>query len=407
MKDLLFISISFPPKNDPECLQTARYFKYLQQSGKFRITVITSEIPTLYMPKDESLWKYAQGIDQLIEIKIFESKWVNFALRKLGLGSFLFPDSKMTFHWQWRKVVKQIKSKPDFIYSRSNPISSAFMAKKLKAHYKCPWIMHLSDPWALSPLNAIPQKKLKYFLNEESELISTANSVTFTTNGTRQIYANKYSGAASKFSVLPNIYDPKDEITTALSKENKLRIVYTGGLAGQRNISFLFSVLAEAAKRIPKLEEKVEFVFAGDMDRENRKFFLDAPPCITHVGLLSHEEVKKLYQTAHLLLVIDNPTSSDGAIFFPSKILDYFLTRRKIWAVTPVNSTTRQVLADYNHAAFEHTETEAMVNFLLQSIARFTNNELDAFQSHHIPSGYSADLNAALLTEIILKTTNI
>ena len=37
MKNVLFVSIAFPPKNDPECLQTAKYFKYLVDTQKVNI----------------------------------------------------------------------------------------------------------------------------------------------------------------------------------------------------------------------------------------------------------------------------------------------------------------------------------------------------------------------------------
>jgi hypothetical protein len=50
---------------------------------------------------------------------------------------------------------------------------------------------------------------------------------------------------------------------------------------------------------------------------------------IKHVGLLSYADAKELCQTARLLLVVDNPTKPTDAIYFPSKVLDYFFIQAK------------------------------------------------------------------------------
>src|SRR5690349_9451643 len=101
--NVLFVSIAFPPKNDPECLQTARFFKYLSQENDLQFDVVTSRMPTLFMPADDSLKSLDVGYRSKVEVPIYESKLTNFILRKVGLGDLMFPDSKMTFHWQWKR----------------------------------------------------------------------------------------------------------------------------------------------------------------------------------------------------------------------------------------------------------------------------------------------------------------
>jgi hypothetical protein len=401
-KNLLFISISFPPKNDPECLQTARYFHYLQQTGLFSITVVTSKSPTLFMPIDDTLRKYLIGINQLIEIPLIENKIFNFLLRKLGLNALLFPDSKMTFHWQWRTALKKMKTKPDVIYSRSQPMSSAFMAARFAEYFNCPWIMHLSDPWAISPLH---ERSNSRQLKAEQKLVATATCVTLTTEATKSLYVSQYPGFSNKFRVLPNVFDPQDQASVNSAGSQKLRIVYTGGLAAKRSIFFLKNVLEEVKKAMPDFEQKVQFVFAGDMDRAHREFFKQKMPAVSHIGLLSYAKAKELCQSANLLLVIDNPTTHEGAVFFPSKLLDYFLTRRKIWAVTPIGSTTRFVLEGYNHEAFDHDDLKGMAEFLLKSIHQVEQGDQRSFTSDYLPAQYSADKNAKLLADLLLSVS--
>src|SRR5574337_1174304 len=103
MKNILFVSISFPPKNDPEALQTAQYFHYLQQHKALQIDVVTSAIPTLYSPYDKTLEPYAVGARQLIEIPLKENRYINLLRSRLGLQETVFPDTKQSFHKQYSK----------------------------------------------------------------------------------------------------------------------------------------------------------------------------------------------------------------------------------------------------------------------------------------------------------------
>ena len=395
--NILFVSIAFPPKNDPECLQTSRYFKYLSKEN-FGITVVTSQSPLLYMPLDAGLMKYDSGYIQKIEVPVIESKLSNFVFRKLGLGSFLFPDSKMTFHWRWKEVVKKLKYRPDVIYSRSNPMSSAFMALKLQKYYGCSWVMHLSDPWALSPLHKPSQ--VNQLLKYESELLSHANAVTVTSAKTLQLYADKFPGLASKFFVLPNVYDPDDIREPVFSKSDKLTIVYTGGITANRNMQFLETVLERMYELDKKAADQIEFIFAGDVDRANRKFFERESP-IRHIGILSYQQVQNLYQKAHLLMVVDNPTSAAGAVFFPSKLLDYFTARKKIVAITPEDSTSREVLRGYPHVAFTHQEIDKMARYFDEELNHFRQGNIMKFRANSVPAQYDASMNVQKLVSLL------
>ncbi|MBK7639037.1 MAG: hypothetical protein IPJ22_03020 [Bacteroidetes bacterium] len=46
---------------------------------------------------------------------------------------------------------------------------------KLKAYYKVPWVMHLSDPWADSPVNVLTGSTKK--LNLEMERLCFENAI--------------------------------------------------------------------------------------------------------------------------------------------------------------------------------------------------------------------------------------
>lgn len=397
--NILFVSIAFPPKNDPECIQSGRFFKYLSREKDFDIDVVTSKDPTLFMPVDDSLKPLDRGYRQKIAIPIFENRLTNYILRKVGLGKLMFPDSKMTFHWQVNRVRDKLKTKPDLIYSRSNPISSAFLGAALKRIYQVPWVMHFSDPWALSPLEPHDSSKLK----AEEELLRDANHVTFTTEGTRQLYVARYPHHAEKFSVVPNVFD-EDELASLQTTQNKkFTIVYTGGLAGKRSLNFLDDVLVALQNIAPSLLDKISIQVAGPMDRANGAYFAQTPfRCIEHLGMLSYGAAKELQQRADLLLVADNPTDSQGAVFFPSKLLDYFLTGKKILAITPLHSTSRKILEDYNAACFTNTEALVIAAYLRDEIQGWTSGRLE--EQCMPPTMYSAKENAAHVAKLFRNT---
>ena len=397
MPSLLFVSISFPPKNDPECLQAARYFKYLVQQKSFHIDVVTSARPTLFMPEDKSLLPYLAGHRQLLELPVWETKWSNFALRKVGLDSVLFPDSKMTFHWQWKKVIRSLQHKPDIIYSRSNPISSAFMATQLKNFYQVPWVMHMSDPWMISPLKKNAGEKER---QREYELIKNADAITFTTPATRNLYSTHYPDLQHRFTILPNVYDPEDRIEFQPVQNPKFRIVYTGGLTEARSLSFLAAVLEKIELQDPNLLAQLEIRVAGPRDRFNRRFFeSNRFACMQHLGELTYQDALQLQRQAHYLMVVDSPTSAVDAVFFPSKLLDYFLTGLPIMAITPQNSTTREILKDYMSNCFVHSDVDGLTRFLVHCI-KDRGKETQQPRAP-LPEKFSAKFNAVLLNELL------
>lgn len=353
------------------------------------------------MPYDPSLAKYDIGYRSKLELGIMESRYTNFLLRKMGFRGLLFPDSKWTFHRQWTKVVQKFKTPPDLIYSRSNPMSSAMLAARLKKHYQKPWIMHMSDPWALSPLHDLASPRT---LTVEREWISRADAVTFTSEKTKLLYEKTYPTYSPKFHILPNVFDPEDAtLHSAVPQEGVLRIVYTGGLAGSRSASFLKDVVSRLEQQVGSLESRLEILFAGDADSANREFFRNAPSCIRHLGMLNYGSVRELYRLAHLLMVIDSPTSSANAVYFPSKLLDYFAAQRKIFAITPEGSTTRDLLRGYPHEAFEHAAVNGMVDFLRRSLHHLVAGEYQFFESRQLPSQFDASVNAGQLLQLIRR----
>ena len=404
--NVLFVSIAFPPKSDSEGLQVAKYYKYLQRDNSLNIDVITSGDKTLFMPIDENLKSISSGYKQIIKIPIFENKYINYLLRKINPNILNYPDSKYRFHKKWKKVINQLQSKPDIIYSRSFPISSTVMAYRLQTELDIPWILHLSDPWTVSPIHQLGTAKA--WNNEmESKCFKKANILTFTSLKTIELYAKKYPELADKMVLSPNVFDLEDKKDFTFKLKNKISVVYTGGLVDKRSPETFFEAIIELNKTSPEIISDFEFVFAGALDRKNKALFKNNIPSVQHKGLLSYKDAISLQEQADILLIIDTPfENSNEAIFFPSKLLDYMMMQRRIIALTDKNSTTWDVVDKKLGDCFIHRDIKMIKKAIVSSWNAWKNQDVAYFFNNKLDFRYSAKKNAKDLSKLFKKVLN-
>ena len=394
-KKLLFVSIAFPPKNDPECVQAGRYAYYLNKNFDWDITAVTSKIPTLFMPYDVSLERLSKDFKK-IEIPILESKLSNKILSIVSPNLLNQPDSKYSFYRQWKKVIRQF-NKPDIIYSRSFPLSSTLMALKLKEYYKVPWIMHLSDPWVESPLHNMTSP---FHVNSERLSFEKADLISFTTIDALQLYEASYPDLKEKFFVSTNVFEQNARESNSSNKlsGNNLKIVYTGGLANTRNAMVFLRALEIASEKEPLVNKILKVVFAGDMDSNNRKNFesFNHLTNLQHLGILSQEDSSKLQSSADLLLVIDSKIEEfKKNVFLPSKILDYASQNKAILAITEKGSPSDRFIRTYGGDSFSFDEEELLADYLIE----LSNNSDVINQKKIIPNEFEVENQVKILNK--------
>lgn len=410
MKRLLFVSVSFPPKADSEALQVAKYFHYLQRHGDLKIDVVTSKIPTLYMPYDKDLEPYASGADQLISVPLKENRYINYLRNKLGLGETVFPDVKESFHLQANQVLKKLKHKPDLIYSRADPLSSAIMGYKLKKALQVPWIMHLSDPWADCPLKNMSRSYYERNNKWEYECFKEADIITLTALKQIQFYKEKYPEFADKLRFYPNVYErlsSGDGNTQNEPDHSKLRIVYTGGLAYPRTVEPFLKALSGLRNRGDRDLSKLEVVFAGPVDSFNRGIFKKfALPFVKWLGNVSFQEIVRVQQSAHYLLCIDFPIFDPSkAMFFLSKLLGYMVVEKRILALTTKGSEVDRVVDEVQGDACDQRDLFAIQQCILNALDAFEAGNFEYFKAAPPPQIYEAIYNADRLYKEISELT--
>lgn len=399
-KNILFVSIAFPPKSDPEALQTAKYFHHLQQHKDLHIDVVTSAIPTLNIPYDKDLEPYAMGVRQLINIPLKENRYINALADRLGLQQLFFPDFKCSFHQQYKKVLLALKKKPDLIYSRADPKSSILMAYKLQQELKVPWILHLSDPWADCPLQQMKGRLYQKHNEWEKKCFEAADIISLTSIPTIDFYQKKYPGLKDKFRFFPNVFEYNQQKETPEELPgNKFRMVYTGGLAYDRSPAYLLEPLNELYREDPSVGDGLEVIFAGDVDGRNRAVFQQYPlPFVKWLGKLPFKEALKLQRTAHYLVLIDSPIADASlSMFFPSKLLDYMVAQKRILAITTPGSASDMVMRDLKGDVCSHKDKELIKQSIKKAMTAFQNNQSDYLLNETPPEKYEASYNAGKL----------
>jgi glycosyltransferase involved in cell wall biosynthesis len=403
MKNILFVSIAFPPKADAEGMQVAKYLKYMlrESKGKFNIDAVTSQQQTLYMSFDASLASYSKGIREVIEVPIYENRYSNWVLRKLAPRIVNFPDSKFSFHLQAGRVVKGLKDKPHLIYSRSFPPSSAVMAYKLKTHYKVPWIMHLSDLWADSPEVQYGSRLMSYQQEMEGACFKAADVVCVTSEMTQSFYERKYGKTNARIEYYPNVFDMDDYSPAAVeevkAERRKLRIVHAGSLVGDRSPGpFL-----QAVKGLPKnRQDELDIVFIGDIDSQNRAIFNEnKSACVTYAGTVEFQKSLDIQRSADVLLLIDTPIEApELRVFFRSKILDYMVANRPILAIVDNGSEVQSAIAKYRlGTCIDRHDHKALADHLLWLL---DNREGSYFEPRELVMEFDAALNAKRLVDL-------
>jgi Glycosyltransferase Family 4 len=408
---VVLISIAFPPKRDPESLQVAKYCKYLKQSKDIQLEVVTSRDPTLFMETDPSLLPYCDGIAVRQRIRILENRYGNFLLRKIHPNLLKYPDSKFTFWWQHKKIFNLIE-KPDVIYSRSYPMSSTLAALELKKKWNVPWILHLSDPWAVATENSQSPAVLtgsakKWNRRKEQESLALADKICLTSHKTIELYEDEYPLLRHKFVYMPNVFDDDKVVPNPFVFNDKLTFTYTGGFAAFRSpVPLLEAIKLFWEKTQMKIGSQVQILFTGEMARSNHKIFSNYSniPIIKHLGVIPHNQVMILQSQADVLINVDsNILEPRQAVYFPSKLLDYIIAQRRIVAITNHYSTTYDVVQGKLGDCFEFDEIEKLTEHFIFLLDRFIKRDHSYFSISKIEREFSAKLNADRLANLFFE----
>lgn len=405
---ILVISISAPPRNSPESLQTGRYLKYLAR--RHEVILVTAESPGGWEPVDESLLHYLTDVRKIIFLKLWPKKLLAFI--RLFFSFLQIPDEYFYLQYKVRDIASAIPDKPDLLISRSAPFSSALITYRLSKLWNVPWIMHLSDPWADNPFNRFNKIQNRRNQHLERLCMEAASLVTLTSVKTVSWFQKKYPSLTNKFRLLSNVYDDEQRLMPVSKPKDKISFVFTGRLYGNRKIHPFLNAAEQVALSCEGWEAKSEIVLAGFFDEENlQRIKKSNLKNIVYKGAVSGKQAVELQQKASVLLSVDALEADERYdLFFPSKLLDYMATGRPVLAIARKESTTYEVVDGKIGKCFSAENLHELPEFL-KSIVMDEQPQKLFYEASNAISDYAASVNTRKLEvwieEIVHGAKNI
>lgn len=358
---LLFISYHFPPSRAARSLQLGKLTHALLKRGA-EIDIVTVRCEDLQDPLDQPAPAWLEH--PKLRVTRVESP------ARSGLDWFRAALAGQNFPgWRGRatRAARRLALREDEPYaallSFAMPIDSAFVGLAVKnAAPRLPWIAHFSDPWAWNPYVNAKGLRQRAFEHFEARFCTRADRVIGVSDELTQLYARRQPSQAGKFLTLQHVFDPEQYPPDLPPTSGPVVMRYLGGFSPRRRPDPLLNALRGALQRgAPLSNLRIELI-GGGMDQVATELNQFHAGIATAPGQVSFRESLRLMCTAHALLLID----ADEAVspFFPSKLADYFGSRRPILAVTPRHSCSARLIRQIGGACFEHGETDAFAELL-------------------------------------------
>lgn len=343
-KNILLIAYDFPGILSPESIQVQRRAINLANNGH-KVYVLTSHENPKYEFIDNNL------IDNNDNLTIIRTKKPTFE-RTLNVFFKLYDIADRKYWWKYYAVIlaKSLVEKYNInlLYSNSHPFVDHIVGLEVKKSYpEIFWITHFSDPWTLNSYK-VYKTKVQKSMNErlENEILSLSNRITVTSELTKELYIKYFTFLKNKIFVIPHMFDSRLYLNNEKSDSKKIKIIHTGNIYGLRTIKYLLEVLNE------ENYNNIEFEFYGKVKKDEEylieKYKLNSK--VKSYSQVSYKKSIEIMSKADFLLVVDAPL--EFSPFFPSKLVDYIGSRKKIFALTPRKSSTEEVLKFTNNDNF-------------------------------------------------------
>ncbi|WP_209330217.1 glycosyltransferase [Lunatimonas salinarum] len=355
---VLIITYYWPPTAGSGVQRWLKFAKYLPAYG-WEPVVFTPENPDFDL-KDESLVKEVPAQMEVLKFPIWEPYHLLRKAKRQEIkdtsvileqkrkslldhvaiwlrANTLIPDPRVFWVRPSVKYLVDILAANNFkaVITTGPPHSMHLIGRNLKRATGIPWIADFRDPWSswefldtLPMMSLVRQRHRKL----EGSVFGEANAL-ITISPTFQQEMEELSGRS--VHLLTNGFDADDlpvDFAKEPSKGRVFEIVYAGVIDAIRNpIPFLNAL----RKSFGSTELSVRMTFVGRVSEAVKTFIAEDSWLIRHVafaGYVSHEEVFRYYERAHLLLLILTDTkNAKGNI--PGKLFEYLATNRRILAL--------------------------------------------------------------------------
>lgn len=419
MKNVLFISYSFPPYSGVGSVIASQTVKYLPKFGWNPIVLTATEreyrsqVVKNYFPPDNLEIHRVASIKQpaiadglktrnnaaLVTATSKTSISIRIKSVVRWIASFVVnPDA----HFLWipfavyrgLKIIKRQNIK--VIYARLHPASSVMVGYYLNRLTGLPLVVEFSDYWTLRghyPWKSAVQKKIQR--RQEKKVIEAATFVT--TGFDDALYREFYPEYREKFKLMMLGFDEDDFKVRPFPKPEEYIISHIGKIRGEQYPMEPFLSAVKASK-IPNL--KVRLI--GDIDDDCKKLISKLQ--LNNVEILGpqpHEVAVQHMLSSDVLLLLINDSKENFATNYSTKLFEYLAVKKPILALVPEDGNAAYLIRLTKSGLVSRPRNQEQIAKTLDAVYShkwdFTiqNPELDKFNKRHIIDKLSKLLDEA------------
>lgn len=351
MKKVVFIAYSLNNPKLADGIQTRRFLSKLSEYYDIKIYARDFNYP---INKDIKNVNYISS-PKLIYLEIIIYKLLKMLYPIFGID-------KLIWSIKAYKAIKKNKD-VDFIISTHEPYTLYFLINRLKKKLKCRSITLLFDP--LVDNNMYPTGKISFKIRQyfEFKILKQSDILFLYTKLLYNIFVRRYPTMEYKIKLLNFCSENKKLFSN--NRHKKITIIHAGNLAGRRDLKFIISAIKILNQRYRNnLSNIFQFISYGGYRVKDVKMIKEnnVEDLVFLKGFIEKDKLYEEEMKADILLVIDSLVNVN--VFFPSKLTEYFMFSKMIFAITPKISATREWLEGSGHLCFSDDETHALVDSL-------------------------------------------
>lgn len=304
-----------------------------------------------------------------------------------------------------KSIVKLCEySKPDVVWASGPPWSSFIVAGRSSQRTNIPFVLDFRDSWTMTYTDfetRRPAWAKQLDKRTLRQLLAEAQAVILRSDTEAECFLRAYNGAleASKIHIIPNGYEGTIEERPA-PKGDKCKILYAGSLSDYRWDSLLHAV--RSLKRFhTELANHLHLQFVGENTESlaNEAATLGIADVVSTAGPMSHEEITRLSQKAHALLILERSATMMGhELLAGAKLFGYLKAGRPIIGVLPPGEASN-ILRCVGVSTVAHVDSPTeIVGVLRQVLEAWSNETLSRFNPDRAACEvYSAERQTAAL----------
>lgn len=394
---ILYITFSFPPRNEIAQVRLWNIAKGLSQAGN-TVTVVTVKKYDVSKIENENYWKseFSKRGIKLFEVPFapksllpgyfLDSKDENFIQKiKAKLIRFIHRQLKEEPNHPWKKHVlkklNKVDSKGfDLILASGGPFVNFEIAYDYGSRNSIPYVLDYRDPWSMNPRKEIRSLRIR---RREKKILRHSAGVISVTEGMNTLLQEWFDKERKKkYFTVTNGYESERIGNTEKEINDSFSIVYTGSFyPPMGSIEPVFKALARI-KNYTVNDWNFHYYGKHGKHIEEMSIKYNLNDKIVDHGLVPKEKALQAAKSADIFTVISSvypETTTENKIMVTGKIFDALGAGTPILLIAPPGSDPEKIMGNRG-VRFSGDQIEEMAEYLRSVIENGIERNTPAYE---------------------------